>query len=93
MLSELNSLNVNLCGKQYNKIDLLHLIVVPQLSSGWRHNYSTKTRNVGRAIEQSMYHDIHFILLNVTTAFTKAIFQLFNQLLLIVIVYLIILCF
>ncbi len=29
--------------------------MVPQLSSGWRHNYSTKTRQAGRANEQSMY--------------------------------------
>jgi len=29
--------------------------VVPQLCSGWRHNYSTKTRQAGRANEQSMY--------------------------------------
>jgi len=32
----------------------LHLIVVPQLSSGWQHNYSTKTRQAGHANEQSM---------------------------------------
>jgi hypothetical protein len=29
--------------------------VVPQLCSGWRHNYSNKTRQAGRANEQSMY--------------------------------------
>jgi len=29
--------------------------VVPQLCSGWQHNYSTKTRQAGRANEQSMY--------------------------------------
>jgi hypothetical protein len=29
--------------------------VAPQLSSGWEHNYSTKTRQVGRANEQPMY--------------------------------------
>jgi hypothetical protein len=33
----------------------LHLIVAPQPCSGWRHNYSTKTRQAGRANEQSMY--------------------------------------
>jgi hypothetical protein len=33
----------------------LHLIVAPQLISGWQHNYSTKTRQVGQANEQSMY--------------------------------------
>jgi hypothetical protein len=31
------------------------MIVVPHLSSDWRHNYSTKTRQVGWANEQSMY--------------------------------------
>jgi hypothetical protein len=30
-------LSLKLCCKQYNKIFVLHLIVVPQLSSGWRH--------------------------------------------------------
>jgi hypothetical protein len=29
--------------------------VVPQLSGGWQHNYSTKTRQTGRSNEQSMY--------------------------------------
>ncbi len=33
---------------------VFHLIVVPQLSSGWEHNYSTKTRQVGCINEQSM---------------------------------------
>jgi len=28
--------------------------VVPQLSSGWQHNYSAKTRQAGLANEQSM---------------------------------------
>jgi hypothetical protein len=46
---------LKLCSKQYNKIDLSHLIVAPQLSGGWRHNYSTKTRQAGCANEQSMY--------------------------------------
>jgi hypothetical protein len=46
-------LNIKLCSKQYNKKFVLHLIVAPQL--GWRHNYSTKTRQAGRANEQSMY--------------------------------------
>ena len=31
----------------------MHQIVAPQLSCGWQHNYSTKTRQVGRANEQS----------------------------------------
>jgi hypothetical protein len=34
--------NLKLCSKQYNRIFVLHLIVVPQTSSGWQHNYSTK---------------------------------------------------
>jgi hypothetical protein len=55
MLSELHNLNLKLYSKQYNKIVLLHLIVVPQLSGGWSHNYSTKTRQVGHANEQSMF--------------------------------------
>jgi hypothetical protein len=55
MLSELHSLNLKLYGKQYNKKFVLHLIVGPQLSSGWRHNYSTKTRQAGRVDELSMY--------------------------------------
>ncbi len=44
MLSELHHLSLKLWGKQYNKIFVLHLIVVPQLKSGWQHKYSTKTR-------------------------------------------------
>ncbi len=48
-------MNLKLCSKQNNKIDLLHLIVALQLSGGWRHNYSTKTRQTGHANEQSMY--------------------------------------
>jgi hypothetical protein len=48
-------INLKLCGKQYNKIDILHPIVVPQLSGGCQHNYSTKTRQAGRADEQSLY--------------------------------------
>jgi len=55
MLSELNSLNLKLCSKQYKKKFVLHLIVAPQLGGGQRHNYSTKTRQAGRANEQSMY--------------------------------------
>jgi hypothetical protein len=55
MLSELHSLNLILCNKQHNKKFVLHLIVVPQLSSGWQHNYSAKTRQAGWANEQSMY--------------------------------------
>ncbi len=54
MLSELHSLNLKLCSKQYNKKFVLHLIVVPQLGGSWQHNYSTKTRQAVRANEQSM---------------------------------------
>jgi len=54
MLSELHILNLKLCSKQSNKNFLLHLMVVPQLSSGWQHNYSTKTRWAGCSNE-SMY--------------------------------------
>jgi hypothetical protein len=54
MHSELHNLNLKLCSKQYNNF-FLHLIVVPQLSSGWRHNYSTKTWQTDWANEQSMY--------------------------------------
>ena len=53
--TELHNLNLKLCIKQYNNIDLLHQIVAPQLSDGWKHNYSTKTRQVGHAYEQSFY--------------------------------------
>jgi len=49
-------LNLKLCSKQYNKIDLLQTIVVPQLSGGWQHNYSTKTRWAGCANEQYIYY-------------------------------------
>jgi len=33
----------------------LHLIVAPQQSSGWQHDYSTKTRQAGHIDGQSMY--------------------------------------
>jgi hypothetical protein len=56
MLSELHSLNLKLYSIQYNKKFVLHLIVVPQLTSGQRHNYSTKIRQAGQANEQSMYY-------------------------------------
>ncbi len=55
MLSELRSLNLKLCSEQQNKNFVLHLIVTPQQSSGWQHNYSTKTRQAGCTDEQSMY--------------------------------------
>jgi hypothetical protein len=55
MLSELHSFNLKLCSKQYTEKFVLRLIVVPQLSSGCKHNYSTKTRQAGWANEQYMY--------------------------------------
>jgi len=36
-------------------MNILYLIVVPQLYGGWQHNYSTKTRMAGYANEQSIY--------------------------------------
>jgi hypothetical protein len=54
MLSVLHSLNSKLFSKQYIKIVLLNLIVVPQLSSDWQHNNSTKTRQKDCANEQYM---------------------------------------
>jgi hypothetical protein len=36
-------------------MDILNLIVVPQLSGGWQCNYSTKTCHAGCANEQSIY--------------------------------------
>jgi hypothetical protein len=55
-LPEDHNLNLKLCSKLYNKIHLLHLIVTPQISVGWQHNYSTKTRQAGCTNEQSMYY-------------------------------------
>jgi len=57
-----------LIGKLYHKTFVLHLIVAPQLSSGWWHNYSTKTRQTGRANEQSIYS-----LLSILTCDTQRI--------------------
>ncbi len=51
----LRNLNLKFCREQNNKNDLLHLIVIPQLSDGWEHNYSTKTSQVGLANEQYMF--------------------------------------
>jgi hypothetical protein len=59
MLSELHSLNLKLYNKQYNKKFVFHLIVAPQLSSGWQHNYPTKTRQAGCTDEQSMYSFVY----------------------------------
>jgi hypothetical protein len=55
MFPELHSLKFKLCSKAHNKKFVFHLIVALQLSSGWQHKYSTKTRQAGCANEQSMY--------------------------------------
>jgi len=34
----------------------LRLIVAPQLSGGWQHDYSNKTRLAGHTNKQSMYY-------------------------------------
>jgi hypothetical protein len=52
---ELHNFNLKLYNKQYHKNISFHLIMAPQLSGGWQHNYSTKTRQVGRANEQSIF--------------------------------------
>jgi hypothetical protein len=44
-----------------NKIVLLHLIAAPQLSIGWQHNHSTKTRLSGLANEH-MYSFMSMVL-------------------------------
>jgi hypothetical protein len=62
-----------LWNKQYNKIDLLHLFVVPQLSGGCQHNYSIITRQAGRANEQSMH--VPLVLLVLIVATTKIHFK------------------
>jgi hypothetical protein len=46
MLSEEHKLDLKLCHKWCKEIDLLHLIVVPQLGGGKQHNYSTKTSSL-----------------------------------------------
>ncbi len=62
ILSENQNLGLMLCSKQQKKINLLYLIVVPQLSGGWFHNYSTKTRQASHGNEQSMYSFIVYVL-------------------------------
>jgi len=47
--------------------------VAPQLSSGWQHNYSTKTRPAGHADEQSMYSLVPMVC-------THHFFQTWNKL-------------
>ncbi len=58
---ELHRMNLKLYSKEYNKNFVLHLIVAPQLSSGWWHDYSTKTRQAGHANEQSMYSPMSMV--------------------------------
>ncbi len=72
MLSELHNLSTKLCSKQYNKILVLHLIVVPHLGGSRWHNYSTKTRQVGRANEQSMYSLMSMVLMQATRSCRRA---------------------
>jgi hypothetical protein len=52
------------CFKQHNKIKILHLTVVPKLSGGWQHNYSTKTRQASHANEQSIYYVMSMVFAN-----------------------------
>jgi hypothetical protein len=66
MLSALHSLNLKLYSKLYNKNFVLHLIMAPQISRGWQHNYSTKTTQVGHANEQSMYSLMSMLLIPAT---------------------------
>ncbi len=47
---------LKLCNKQYYKIDLKHKIAAPQLSGGWQHDYSAKTRQAFHANEQSIHY-------------------------------------
>jgi hypothetical protein len=54
--SDLCNFNLKLGNKQYEKIGLMHMIVAPQISGGWQHNYSTKARQAGHAKEQSVYN-------------------------------------
>jgi hypothetical protein len=54
ILFELHNFNIKLCSGQYNKIDLLHLIVTPLLGGGWQYTFSTKTRQTSCANEQSI---------------------------------------
>ncbi len=65
MLSELHSLNLKLCSKQYDKKLVLHLIVASHLGGGRRHNYLTKTRQAGCANEQFMYSLMSMCLIHV----------------------------
>jgi hypothetical protein len=52
--SELCNFNLKLGSKLYEKIGLTHMIVAPQISGGWQHNYSNKARQT-RSKEQSIY--------------------------------------
>ncbi len=52
MFSEWQQLDLKLCSKHYYKTNLLHQIVMPQISGVLQHNYSTIT--AGHADEQFM---------------------------------------
>ncbi len=71
LLLKLHNSLIKLCSKQNYNTDLLHQIVAPPLNGGWWHNYSTKTRQVGQANEQSFLNRIFKSLLIVS----EAIFQ------------------
>ncbi len=74
MLSELHSLNLKFCSKQYNKKFVLHLIVAPKLGGGWRHNYSIKTRQAGQANEQSMYSLMSMVDVDILAVLARQLF-------------------
>ncbi len=61
MRSELSNLNLKLGSNQNNKIDFMHLIVAPQLSGDWQHNYSTKASQAGSTNDQSIYSFMHLV--------------------------------
>jgi hypothetical protein len=56
VLFELRNFDFNLCSKQYNKINLLKLIVAPHLTGGWQHYHSAKKSRSGHAKEQPIYY-------------------------------------
>jgi hypothetical protein len=54
----MHKLDLKLGSKQYYKTNLMHLIVVQQLSGGWWPNYSTKTRQAVCVNEHSIYSQL-----------------------------------
>jgi len=58
----------------------MHLIVVPQLSSGQQHSYSTKTRQAGRANEQSyVFSYVYSLLIDHCFLDLTIIYEDFNK--------------